>query len=354
MNYAERVERLRAQMRRERVPAMLVSYLPNVRYLTGFSGSNGLLLVTDDEAVFWTDSRYREQAAKEVAGAEVRIPATGNITAAASRRVARLKRVAVEADRVTLAAAGQLFDQRRSYVAARGWVERLRAVKDDNEVAAIRRSVQLASSVFDKAVRQIKPGRCETQIAGHLEFAMRAAGGEGVAFETIVASGWHAAHVHGRASAKTVSAGEFVILDYGVILGGYVSDMTRTIHVGEVSTRDREVYRAVLEAQLAGIDAVAPGVAASQVDAAARSVLEKARLGEAFSHSTGHGLGLEIHEWPRLARRSRQRLETGNVITIEPGAYFPGWGGVRIEDVVLVTSSGAEVLTPTPKELVVV
>lgn len=354
MNYPQRISRLRARMEQEGVAALLVSSLPNIRYLVGFSGSNGLLLVTENRIWFWTDSRYREQSAHEVQGAKIVIPANGDIWTAAARQANRYRTVAIEAAYMTLAQRQRLPLPDDRLHPAVNWVEDLRAVKEPEEIDAIRKAINLASSVFEPTLAQFHPGMKETELAGRLEFALREAGGEGVSFDTIVASGTHSALVHGRASSKPIGNREFVIMDYGVILGGYVSDMTRTFHTGSVPRRARQVYEAVLEAQLAAIAAVRPGAVCSSVDAAARKVLQREGLGEAFSHSTGHGLGLEVHEAPRVSRLSKQRLQPGHVITIEPGVYIPGWGGVRIEDVVLVTETGVEVLTPTTKKLLTV
>jgi Xaa-Pro aminopeptidase len=351
MDLAGRLQRLRRRLEAERTTALLISHLPNIRYLVGFTGSNGLLLITADRAMFWTDNRYREQSAQEVAGAEILIPNGGDLLKAAGRRLSGCRRVAVEFDHLTMAAAQRLVPSRSGMKNGSGWVEELRAVKEPAEVEAIRASIELASSIFPRVLAEIRPGRREAEIAARLEFELRRAGGDGTAFDTIVASGWRAAHVHGRASGKKIEKRELVVIDYGVTLDGYVSDMTRTVCVGRPSPRTRQVYSAVLDAQLAAIAAVRAGVAAAAVDRAARRILDRAGLGEAFVHSTGHGLGLDVHEQPRIAARADRRLVAGNVITIEPGAYLPGWGGVRIEDVVLVTRKGCEVLTPTPKRL---
>lgn len=337
------------------VDAMLVSHLPNVRYLCGFSGSNGLLLLTPASATLFTDGRYREQAAREVQAARVVIPPKGDLWKAAAARVPASMRLGIEADHVTLAQR-QRFLQHWPGKAANlrlvsGWIEALRAVKDAGEIAAIRRAVELAASIFLPTVAQLRPGMAETEAAGRLEFALRQAGGEGLSFDTIIASGPRSALVHGRPGHAPLPRRGFVVMDYGVILGGYVSDMTRTVHAGRPEPRARAVYAAVREAQAAGVAAVRAGVSAAAVDRAARRVIQKAGWGRQFPHSTGHGVGLEIHEAPRVAATSPDTLQAGQVITIEPGVYIPGWGGVRIEDVVLVTERGAEVLTPTPKDL---
>jgi Xaa-Pro aminopeptidase len=227
-------------------------------------------------------------------------------------------------------------------------------VKDAAEILLIREAVTLGASLFNVLREKLRPGVTEVEVAAALEYKARCVGAEGMAFPTILASGVRSAIVHGRASSARVPDHGFVVCDFGVILAGYCSDRTRTIHVGKPSEEARFLYDSVLEAQQAAINAVRPGATAGDVDNAARRVLRKRKLAQYFTHSTGHGLGLEIHEAPRLALGQTQELEAGMVITIEPGAYLPGKWGVRIEDVVVVTSSGCEVLTPTDKELVIV
>lgn len=349
MDYPGRLERLRARLQRQRMDALLVNHLPNIRYLTGFSGSNALLAVSRDTAAFYSDSRYTAQAAAEVASAGVRIPANGDLLTAAARRLRGARRVGFEADRLSWAAVGQLqsaLGRRSRLVATRGWVEDLRGVKEPGEIAALRAAIELAAGVLPGVVARLRPGLRETEVAGRIERALRQAGGQGTSFETLVASGPRAAIVHGKASAKRLAAGETLILDYGVWLNGYASDRTRTVLLGGGGAKARRLLRAVRQAQQAAIAAVRPGVPARAVDQAARGVLQRAGLGQWFVHSTGHGLGLEVHELPRLGRQSRDRLQAGQVITIEPGVYLPGWGGVRWEDVVVVRPGGAEVLAP--------
>jgi Xaa-Pro aminopeptidase len=212
--------------------------------------------------------------------------------------------------------------------------------------------VILGAKVYQKAVKAIRPGVREMEVAGKLEFGARQAGADGMSFDTIVAAGKRGALPHGRASIQPIPRRGFVVIDSGVILRGYCSDMTRTVHVGSASKVEREWYDTVLEAQLVGIAAVGPGVTAGEVDEAARSVLRKAKLDRYFTHSTGHGVGLEIHEPPRLGKKQTERLAPGMVVTIEPGIYLPGKGGIRIEDMVVVTSAGCEVLTPVTKDLI--
>jgi Xaa-Pro aminopeptidase len=233
-------------------------------------------------------------------------------------------------------------------------VERARMVKDAAEILGIRQAVELGASLFRIARQKIRPGVSEVEVAAAMEYEARCSGAEGMSFPTILASGTRSAIVHGRASNARIPRRGFVVCDFGVILAGYCSDRTRTVHVGRPSRAARQLYAAVREAQQAGIAAVRPGVTAAEVDGAARRVLRQRKLARYFTHSTGHGLGLEIHEAPRLAAGQTQTLEPGMVVTIEPGAYIPGKWGVRIEDVVVVTSSGCEVLTPSDKELVII
>ena len=225
-------------------------------------------------------------------------------------------------------------------------------IKEPVEIGLIRSAVRLGSSLFDRALKVMRPGVTEADVAGEIEYAARRAGAQGMSFETIVAGGRRSALPHGVASSQPIPNKGFVVMDFGVILGGYCSDMTRTIHMGRAPSWSREIYRVVREAQEQAIASVQPGVKAGEVDSAARKVLRKAGLGRYFTHSTGHGLGLEIHEPPRLGKDQAEVLEPGMVVTIEPGVYVAGRGGVRIEDVVVVTRRGCEVLTPTTKELI--
>jgi Xaa-Pro aminopeptidase len=260
-----------------------------------------------------------------------------------------------EAEHLSFSAYKQLAESVRGKAKlkpAAGLIEEQRVIKDAEEISQIRASVLLAASLFQTALSVIKPGVAEAQIAGELELQARRAGAEKMSFDTIVAAGARSALPHGRASAQAVPGEGFIILDYGVILAGYCSDMTRTVHVGPVSRAHRRMYNAVREAQLASIKAVRPGVETGEVDRAGRDVLKKAGFDTFFTHSTGHGVGIEVHEPPRLGKGQTQKLAPGMVVTIEPGIYIPEEGGVRIEDMVLITETGHEVLTPTTKDLI--
>jgi Xaa-Pro aminopeptidase len=361
MDFPARQKKLREHLATIRLDALLISHLPNIRYLCGFTGSAGLLLVEEAGSVFFTDVRYDTQAHDEVKGAKVVIARKAVVTALGEwltrRKRGRGRTIGIEAEHFTLAEKKRLAEVLPSGVrvkATTSVVERDRMVKDGDELDRIRAAVALGAKLFDRALEVLRPGVKETDVAGEMEFAARRGGAEEMSFPTIIASGARSALPHGRASDKAIAPGGFVVCDFGVILSGYCSDQTRTVWVGTVSEDARRAYQAVKEAQEAAIDAVRPGVAVGEVDAAARKVLRKAGLGRYFTHSTGHGVGLEIHEAPRVANGQKEILQPGMVITIEPGVYFPGKWGVRIEDMVAVTAGGCEVLTPTSKDFLAV
>jgi len=356
MDHRGRQKRFQQELALAKLDGFLVTHLPNVRYLCGFSGSAGVLGYARERFVFFTDGRYTEQARQEVTGARVVIARKAALAAAAQWAAGgRSRRVGVEAEHMTLSArAGVAKFLGASLRPSQAMVERLRMIKEPAELESLRKAVEMGSSLFGTVVKAIRPGISEAAVAAELEYAARKAGAERMSFETIVAAGPHSALPHWRASAQPIPSTGFVVLDFGVILSGYCSDMTRTVWVGRAGRAARELYQAVLEAQSAGLQAVRPGATTGEVDNAARRVLQRARLGRYFTHSTGHGVGLEIHEAPRLARGQSELLQPGIVITIEPGAYIPGKGGVRIEDMVAVTETGHQVLTPTTKEFIAI
>lgn len=356
MKFAPRKNRVARALKAAGLDGLLVMHLPDVRYLSGFTGSNAALAFAGGRAVLFTDGRYIAQAKAEAEGTKVVIVPKSAIAAACEWLVeAGVTRCGFDAAHTTVATLESMRGAipaklRRSFFAPSGsLVARMREVKDEDEVAAIRKAAGLGCALFDGMLEFLRPGLKEYEVAAELEHRARLAGAEAMSFETIVASGERSALPHGRASAAKLPRRGFVTLDFGVILDGYMSDMTRTVHLGKALPGEREVYDAVLEAQEAAVAAIAPGVTAGEVDEAARSVLRRAGLDQHFTHSTGHGVGLEIHEGPRLAAKQTQRLEAGMVITIEPGVYMPGQFGLRIEDMVLVTKTGGEVLTPSVK-----
>ncbi len=356
MNYLSRQKEFARTLTGAHLDGFMVTHPANLRYLCGYTGSNGLLLFPGGRPVFFTDGRYTQQAREEVKGARLVI-AKGPLLEAAGKLIGAMKSATVgfEADLTTVVAANQLRKighKKITWKPTSGLIMRLRLIKDADELDVIREAVHLGAAVYESAVHSIQPGIHESEVAGRLEFAARQAGADGMSFDTIVAGGKRSALPHGRATSKPLPRRGFVVVDSGVVLDGYCSDMTRTVHVGRASREERGWYSAVLEAQLAAIATVRAGVTAGEVDGAARSVLRQARLDRYFTHSTGHGVGLEIHEPPRLGRGQQEELQAGMVITIEPGVYIPERGGVRVEDMVLVTNAGCKILTPVDKQLI--
>lgn len=358
MDIAGRLPKLRAALKE--CDALLVTNLTNVRYLTGFTGSAALLLVTPDELVLATDGRYAFQSAEQLqkAGVEARIE-IGNLAgqkAAISGAAAGITRIGLEATDVTWARqrtfAAEWFSS-SELVATENVVEELRRVKDAGELV----HMQAAARIADEALSNVRPlladGISERDFAIALDFEIRKLGASGNSFETIVAAGPNGAKPHARPSDRVIREGELVVLDFGAIVEGYCSDMTRTVCAGEPSPELRRMVDVVAESQRAGVAAVRAGVSAAEVDKICRDVIAEAGWGEAFMHSTGHGVGLDIHEAPWVSATSTDTLAPGHVVTVEPGVYLEGLGGVRIEDTVVVTDDGCYPLTNTTKELAV-
>lgn len=339
-------------MEQRRADAAAISHLPNVRYLCGFTGSNAVLYLDGKGATLYTDPRYTIQAAEEC-DCRVRVVA-GPLWPELVKR-SRIRRMALEFSHLT----HENFIKIKGLTSAVGTnlldgsnlVEALRAVKDASEISAIRASVVLNSGAFEKVIGRVQPRWTEQRVAAEIDHQMRRMGAEGPAFETIVAAGRHSALPHARPRPEPIGPNRLLLIDMGASLQGYASDMTRVVHLGKAGSRARRLYDAVLEAQLASIAAIRPGAVARDVDAAGRKALKRHALDRFFTHGTGHGLGLEIHEEPRVGKKSDTVLKPGMVITVEPGVYLEGFGGVRIEDTVLVTETGVEVLTPTKKGL---
>jgi len=364
MDVASRMGRLRAALGEAGCDALLVTSLVNVRYLSGFSGSAAMLLVLPEGAVLTTDGRYKDQSVEELAAAGVECAVkVGRGSAQLEEVDAALegvKRLGFEADAVTVAQRGRLESELGrvgtgavSLVATRGLVEDLRVVKDEGEVARI----ELAAGIADVALAQVKErlheGLSEREFALELDFEMRRRGADDVAFETIVAAGPNAALPHAKPSGRRIEPGELVVIDFGAELEGYRSDMTRTLCVGPpTSSQMAELLDAVLMAQRAGVRAVRAGAKGEEVDSACRESLAAAGYEELLTHGTGHGVGLEIHEAPAVGQGSADILAPGAVVTVEPGCYVPGTGGVRIEDTLVVTGNGARALTKSTKDTI--
>ena len=349
-----RLERMRHQMHEEKIDAYVVIRPENVRYMSGFSGGEATLYITLEKAVLLTDFRYIEQAKDQAP--EFEIVKTGQDHFAFLEEIGtEAQRVGFEGDFITYVDFGQLKDAFRQaeLLSLPKLVTYLRSVKDKSEIELIRQAVRIADGAFAEVLQTIEIGQTEEEIGLGLEIAMRRAGASGRSFEFIIASGVRSAMPHGAASLKQIQLGEFLTMDFGAIYQGYCSDITRTVFLGDPGEKHRSVYETVLAAQRAGIKAVQPGRTGKEVDAIARKVIEEAGYGDYFGHGLGHSVGLAIHEGPNLNIREERVLEPGMVITVEPGIYIPKWGGVRIEDIVLVTENGCEVLTQAPKEFII-
>jgi Xaa-Pro aminopeptidase len=361
VDHFRRIGALRRKLGRAGLSGLVVTHLPDLRYLSGFTGSSAALAVTRRSARLFTDGRYKAQAAEEVKAAQVEIVSGAPAVAAVQWLAAQpgVEIAGFDPAWTTVAdlarwKAALPARLRRAFLTAlpAPLVEPLRRIKDEDELALMIEAALTGCKLFEHILGFIRPGLREVDVAAELEHRARLLGAEGMSFETIAASGVRSALPHGRATSAVLPRRGFLTLDFGIILGGYCSDMTRTVYLGSPKADERNTYNAVLEAQEAALAAVAAGVSCGEVDEAARSVLRREGLAEAFSHSTGHGVGLEIHESPRIGAGQTTRLLAGMVVTIEPGVYLAGRFGVRIEDMVVVTATGGKVLTPAPKALI--
>ncbi|MFZ0039716.1 MAG: Xaa-Pro peptidase family protein [Solirubrobacteraceae bacterium] len=355
---SERADRLAERLPGLGVDLALITSLVNVRYLTGYTGSNGLALIGGDVRNFVTDFRYLEQSKAEVDPAFTREITPVDLLDGISALLGDGRvRLAFEDAHVTVREHVRLRDRLAEHVelvTGGDLVEPLRAVKEADEIQRIRRAAEIADAALRDVMEQGLIGRTELDVAGALEASMRDRGADGPSFESIVAAGPHGARPHAQPRPVKIGAGELVVIDWGAQLEGYCSDCTRTLATGDPGQPAQAAYELVREAQLAGLEAVRAGVSGRDADSAARKVIDGGGHGEHFGHGLGHGVGLEIHEGPRLSQRSDSVLESGNVVTVEPGVYLPGEFGVRIEDLVVVTDSGPEILTSVPKELIFV
>lgn len=354
MDHAARRARLAARLPDLEAEAFLVTRLPNVRFLTGFTGSNGQLILTGDGGLFLTDGRYTEQSGHEVPDL-LRATYSGEFGPAFAKAVADLSvgRVAFESAGVTYKTYTKLAASGSDLVPTSEEVERLRWVKDPEELESLEAAQAIADDAFDLITGKLAEGMTEREVAFELDTAMRRAGAEAVAFDTIVAFGEDAAEPHHSPGTRQLQRGDVVKLDFGAVVAGYHSDMTRTVAFGETDPRLREIYEVVRMAQQTGVDAIRPDMTGAEVDRVAREIIRGAGYGEHYSHSLGHGVGLEVHEGPTLRVDSQDVVPEGTVVTVEPGIYVGGLGGVRIEDMVTVTAEGGRVIPRTTKELVV-
>ncbi|MDQ0197333.1 M24 family metallopeptidase [Neobacillus ginsengisoli] len=350
-----KLERLRAAFSTLGIDGILITSPYNRRYMTNFTGTSGVVLISTDKAQFITDFRYIEQASKQCQGYEI-VKISGTIPEEVAKQAKNLgiQKLGFEEDYLTFSSFKTYEKEvEAGLVPISGVIEKLRLIKTDAEIKILKEAADIADAAFKHILDFIRPGKTELEVSNELEFFMRRAGAISSSFDTIVASGHRSALPHGVASEKIIEAGDFVTLDYGAYYKGYVSDITRTIAVGEPDAKLKEIYEIVLEAQLRGMDGIKPGMTGKEADALTRDYITEKGYGEYFGHSTGHGIGLEVHEGPALSLKSDLVLEPGMIVTCEPGIYIPGLGGVRIEDDTLITKDLNEALTHSTKELII-
>lgn len=350
----EKIEKLRALMEKKKLDAFIVTSAQNRRYISGFTGSAGLLIITKSKQLFITDFRYMEQATEQAPDFEIIEHKQSIIQEAAAQLLKEgAQQAGFEHEDVTFALYQQFQNAvNADLIPASGLIEELRLIKSEAELAIIKTAAEIADAAYTHILTFVKPGMKEIEVSNELEFFMRKQGATQSSFDTIVASGYRSALPHGVASDKEIQKGELVTLDYGALYNGYCSDITRTFAVGEISDKLREIYDIVLEANLRGVAGVKPGITGKEADALTRDYINEKGYGQYFGHSTGHGLGMDVHESPALSFRSDTVLKPGMVVTVEPGIYIPEVGGCRIEDDLVLTADGSERLTFSTKDLI--
>jgi Xaa-Pro aminopeptidase len=350
----QRIKKAFALLKKNGIDVMLVTEVNHVRYLSGFTGSNGIVVLAPPKAFFLTDFRYGVQSQKEVKNCQIMVANRQLVTELPRLSVfSKGARVGIEGDFVSINMLSKLKEllPAVNFKPTTQLIESLSVVKDTDEIGKIKKAVRIADNAFDEILGDLKPGVKEKEIALELECKMRSMGAENASFETIIASGQRSAMPHGRASEKKLRKGDLVTLDFGCMYQGYASDITRTVVLGKATEKQRKVYNIVLNAQKTACKAIKPGMACSRLDGVARDIIMKAGYGDYFGHGLGHGIGLVVHDKPVLSPQSNDVLEIGMVVTIEPGIYISNWGGVRIEDDVVVTANGGQILSRSPKEL---
>lgn len=351
----EKLERLRADFAALGIDGILITSPYNRRYISNFTGTAGVCLISAEKALFITDFRYIEQASKQCQGFEI-IKFASSIPNEVAEQAKKLgiNKLGFEEDYVTFSSFKSFEKEAEAeLIPVSGVIEKLRLIKSSAEIKILKEAADIADAAFKHILDFLRPGVTELEVSNELEFFMRKAGAVSSSFDTIVASGSRSALPHGVASDKIIETGDMVTLDYGAYYKGYVSDITRTVAVGEPDEKLKQIYNIVLEAQLKGMEGIKPGMTGKEADALTRNYIAEHGYGEYFGHSTGHGIGLEVHEGPSLSSKSDLILEPGMVVTCEPGIYIPGLGGVRIEDDTLITKDGNEALTHSAKELII-
>jgi len=356
MSYSLRISKLKTKLADLNLHGMYVTNLTNVRYLTGFTGSAGSLLVLENEQHFFTDGRYIEQSKSEVKNCKIHIVGSAHYQAIKKNNlIANNLKIAIEANFVNIG----LYDQIKESLPYVLWekvddiIGVIAAVKDANEIESLKTAVEITDTVFTEIIPELKIGATEKNISAKISYLFKMHGAEGDSYDSIIGSGYLGALPHARPTNKKFEKGDFVVMDFGALYNGYHADMTRTVVIGEATARHREVYEIVLNAQLAGIKAAKAGITGAALDQICRDVIVSAGYGDKFIHSTGHGLGLEVHTYPRISAFNNKPLLENYVVTIEPGIYLAGWGGVRIEDDCWIQKDGCVPLNQSTKELLI-
>ncbi|MGM9570805.1 MAG: M24 family metallopeptidase [bacterium] len=347
-----RLDKLRKLLESRDLDAALITDAKNRRYFSGFTGSAGVLLITKDRALLLTDFRYLEQAASQAELFEI-VDCTPNNKLLDLFQELKIKNLGFENRVMTVQEYQELQNEGTVFISLNDELDKMRWIKDEKELACIRQAASIADQAFSHILKFLKVGLTEQEVALELEYTMKKAGAEDLSFASIVAAGEHSSLPHARPGKRKIAYGDFVKMDFGALYQGYCSDMTRTVVMGQASDRQKEIYNLVLTAQKAALDLLKPGMMTDKVDSAARTIIAENGYGEYFGHGLGHSLGLFIHEEPRLSPSCQVLIQPGMLFTVEPGIYLPGFGGVRIEDLVLVTDSGIDNLTSSPKELIV-
>jgi len=354
MSFKQRLYNIKQEISKLKLSGFYITNITNVRYLTGFTGSAGSVLILDDEAHFFTDGRYIEQSKLQVKNCSIHIVSTAHyLEISENKLIRRGATIGFEGDYVSVSLYNALKNclQQGKWEKTSGIVEKLAAVKDSQEIESLKTAIEITDSVFDKIIPDLKAGAKEINIAAKISFLFKTNGAEGDSYDPIIASGYLGALPHARPTEKQFETGDFVVMDFGALYNGYHADMTRTVVIGKATNKHKEIYNIVLEAQLAGIKAAKAGITGAEIDAACRKIITDAGYGDKFIHSTGHGIGLEVHTYPRISSFNTKPLLENYVVTIEPGIYLAGWGGVRIEDDCWIQNNKCLPLNRSTKEL---
>ena len=356
MSFNKRIDKLNTELNKKNLDGMYVTNLTNVRYLTGFTGSAGSMLIIDNKKHFFTDGRYITQSKEQVKNCQIHIVGGGHFKFIAENNLLKGDcKLGFESDHMSVSFFNNLSTliNHVKWIGCVGIIEEIAAVKDQLEIESLKTAIEITDTVFTKIIPELKIGAIEQEISAKISYLFKMNGAEGDSYDSIIGSGWLGALPHARPTDKAFEKGDFVVMDFGALYNGYHADMTRTIVIGEASDRHKEIYSIVLQSQLAGINTAKAGITGAAVDKACRSIIAKAGYGDKFIHSTGHGLGLEVHTYPRISSVNHKPLLENYVITIEPGIYLEGWGGVRIEDDCLISKDQCIPLNKSTKEMLV-